>query len=44
MLIFRGRAADDVKKEINSNIEQGNYELIFKNGAYMLVRILHEVQ
>ncbi len=44
MLIFKGRVADDVFKDINKNIKNGKYELIFKNGAYWFVRIIHEVQ
>ncbi|MBE9523983.1 MAG: hypothetical protein IMY76_02720 [Chloroflexi bacterium] len=44
MLIFRGRAADDVLKEITDNIEPGNYELIFRDGAYWFIGIIHEVQ
>jgi len=42
MLIFEGRADDTVFQEIQENIENGNYELIFKQGNYLFVRIIRD--
>ena len=44
MLIFEDRANDVVLDEIENNIKNGNYELIFEKGNYLFVKILQEHQ
>jgi len=39
MLVFENRANELVLQEIESEIDNGNCELIFKDGKYMFVKI-----
>jgi hypothetical protein len=41
MLVFENRADEKVLDEIEENIENGDFELIFKDGKYSLVRIVN---
>ncbi|MEA3351702.1 MAG: hypothetical protein U9Q82_13875 [Chloroflexota bacterium] len=39
MLVFRGRAANEILEEISQNIDSGAYKLIFEKQNYMFVEI-----
>ncbi len=39
MLVFEDRADEQVLQEIDAKLEAGNYELIFRDGKYMFIKI-----
>ncbi len=41
LLVFEGRADDRVLQDIDEKLASGAYELIFRDGKYSLVKIIH---